>query len=331
MSHSICVRSLLGISIIASAAFAAAPVIGVVTANGHFTLDQSSVWGNATLFNGGKLETGGASSEATLRNGVRVQLGANSSASILDHRITLWKGVGQVAASGERYEINAGGLTIHPTGENGRVRVRWVRDGVLEVASLSGAARVTTSSSPAGSPGGQGLLLALIPSSKKMDFAMQAAAAGGVNRSGCLVTKDGRYLLQDLNTQEVAEITGPNLADNVGNRVTVTGTASSARPSINIATVVINATNIVTTAQGGCLSVAAALDARTEPAGGSAPRAAASPTTPSTTAAPSGPSTAGKAGGGLSTGAKVGIAVAVIGGGAGAGIALAGGKKSTSP
>ena len=35
--------------------------------------------------------------------------------------------------------------------------------------------------------------------------------------------------------------------------------------------------------------------------------------------------------GGMSTGAKVAIAVAVIGGGAGAAIAVAGSKKSTSP
>ena len=62
--------------------FAAAPAIGVVTASGHFTLDRSRVWGNATLFNGAKIETDAASSEAALRNGVKIHLAANSSASV---------------------------------------------------------------------------------------------------------------------------------------------------------------------------------------------------------------------------------------------------------
>ena len=43
-----------------------------------------------------------------------------------------------------------------------------------------------------------------------------------------MVYKDGHFLLQDQTTQEVIEITGPNLAANVGNRVEARGAASSA-------------------------------------------------------------------------------------------------------
>ena len=316
-------------------AFAAAPAIGVVTASGHFTVDRARVWGNATLFSGGRIETDAASSQATLANGVTIQLAAKSSASVMDNRVTLWTGTSQVAWTGtgqiaapDSYEIAAGAFAIRGVGAAARVRVGWGPDGMLEVASLMGNARVATAK--------DGLVLASIPAGRKMNFAMQAAA-GAVTRTGCLVSKDGRYLLQDQNTQEVIEVTGtnPNLAPNAGNRVIVSGTASNARPSINIATSVVNAATVTPQSQGGCLSVAAALDARTTPAGAPAPSAAkATPAQPAAAAKP--PATpapgggGGGGGGGMSAGAKVAVVGVVVGGGAGAAVALAGKKSSTS-
>ncbi len=307
-----------------SLALAATAPIGVVTASGHFTLDRSRVWSNATLFSGGKIETDNASSEAALNNGVKILLAANSSASVLDNRLTLWKGAGQVTASdpSHTYDIAAGEFAIRPMGSDARVHVGWSANGLLEVTSLKGNARVITAK--------DGLILASLPAGRKMNFAMQAAA-GAVARSGCLVSKDGRFLLQDQNTQEVIEITGanPNLVPNSGNRVTIAGTASNARPSINIATSVLNASTVTLQAPGGCLSVASALDARTSPG---APAAAKSTPTPTAPAAAAGraPASAG-GGGGMSTGAKVAIVGVVVGGGAGAAVALAGKKSSTSP
>jgi hypothetical protein len=145
-----------------------------------------------------------------------------------------------------------------------------------------------------------------------------------------MVYKNGRYLLQDQNTQEVIELTGPDLAANVGNRVEARGSASSARPGVVPATSVMNVAAIAPQSQGGCLSVAAALDARTDvPAGAAPSTAAAKPaTTPSSTSPSS--TSAPKVHTGMSTGAKIAIVGAVAGGGAGAALALGGSKKSTS-
>jgi len=155
-------------------------------------------------------------------------------------------------------------------------------------------------------------------------------AQGQVVHTGCLVYKDGRYLLQDQATQEVIELSGPDLAANLGNRVEARGAASSAKPVVTPATSVMNITSIAPQSQGGCLSVAAALNARTD-----VPVAAPgqSPASPSTTAAkpPSPGSQTPPARTGMSTGAKVAIVAVVAGGGAGAALAAAGGKKSTSP
>jgi hypothetical protein len=157
-----------------------------------------------------------------------------------------------------------------------------------------------------------------------MSFSMQAAT-GVITRTGCLLYKDGRYLLQDQNTQEILEIRGNDLAMQVGNRVTVSGTASTLRPALTAASSLVNASTITLQETGGCLSVAAALDAQTEVTNAAA---ATAPTQPAVAPAKA-PVPAPK--GGMSTGAKVAIIAVIGGGGAGAAIALAGGKKSTSP
>ena len=298
----------------ATSGVAKTPAIGVVTASGHFILDRSQVWGNATLFDGGKIETGTASSEAALRNGVRIQLASASSATIGENQLTLTKGAGQVAAS-EDYQVAAGALAIRSTSGASRLRVAWLAGGAVEVTALSGAARVANRS---------GLVLASIPAGRRMNFALQAAS-GVVTRTGCLLSKDGRFLIQDQNTQEVLEVRGDNLAAQVGNRVTITGIASALRPALAIATGMVNASSVTLQGTGGCLSVAAALDAQTEPTNA----AAGIPTNQPAVAPAKAPVSTPKTG--MSTGAKVAIVAVVAGGGAGAAIALAGKKKSTSP
>ena len=304
----------------AAIAMAAPPAIGIVTASGHFTVDRSEVWGNATLFDGGKIETTNASSDVALRSGVRVQLGGSSGASISERRMILWKGAGQVSAAAP-YEVDAGSFRIRPAGTDVRVSVAYASNGTIEVAALRGEARVTLSG---------GVLLASVAAGQRRSFALQNAVGRAVAHKGCLVTKEGHYEIQDQDTEEVVEVTGAaNLLNpGVGNRVTATGTASDARPSVAPATSVMVASAVALDQRGGCLGVAAALNASTEVGQGGP--AAAPAGVGGAPAPPAGP--APKAGGGgMSTGAKVGIAVAVAGGGAGAAIALAGKKGSTSP
>src|SRR5205085_2848729 len=93
-------------SILFSAVSFAAPAIGIVTASGHFNVEGSQVWGNATLFDGAIIETTSASSELVLRNGVKVQLGAASRARIWQSRMVLEKGVARLAAP-STYEARA--------------------------------------------------------------------------------------------------------------------------------------------------------------------------------------------------------------------------------
>jgi hypothetical protein len=261
-------------SLLFSVVALAAPAIGIVTASGHFNVEGSQVWGNATLFDGTVVETSTASSELALRNGVKVQLAAGSRARIWENRLVLEKGVAQLAA---------------PASFDARVS---------EQAKLIRA--------------------------PYRGVAMQAAQGQTVH-AGCMVYKNSHFLVQDQTTQEVIEVLGTDLAPNVGNRVEVRGAASSTQAGVAPATSVMNVTSVALVAQGGCLSVAATLDAKTE-----VPASTAAPAAASAKQSPPSPSPTPAVHTGMSTGAKIGIVAAIGGGGAGAALALAGKKSSTS-
>lgn len=292
---------------------AATPAIGIVTASGHFTVQGSEVWGNATLFEGSTVETAAASSQLTLRSGVKMQLGAGSRARVFAGRLMLDKGVGQVGQAAP-FEVDAAGFKIRGVG----VRVGLgAPNQTIEVVAMSGVAKVF---------GSGDVLLATIPVGRRMKLAFQAAQNGTLTRTGCLVYKDGRYILQDDDTQEVVELAGnpQDLSKNLGNRVEVKGTASTTKPVVTVATSVLTVSAISPQSQGGCLVVAAALNAQTELP------AAVVPVPP---AAANAPVAVSAGGGGLSGGAKAAIIIGVAGGagGAAAAVFLSEKKKSTSP
>jgi hypothetical protein len=297
------IRKTLVLSVlISAAASAASPAIGIVTASGYFTVDRSQVWGNATIFEGSVVETSNASSEIEWNNGARLQLAKNSRARILAGSVVLEKGIGQVSA--ESFDVNASNLRIHT---NGRLHVAVGEN--LQIASLLGSARVSSAA---------GMLLSVIPAGRGTSFEPQAAN-GTVTRTGCVLFKDNHYIMQDENTQEVVELSGQNLGAQVGNRAQVTGAASSAKPSVTIASLVVNVASVTPKSSGGCLSVASSLNAQTDVTSASA--------NPATHAA----ETPKASGGGMSTGAKIAIIAVIAGGGAGAAIALSSKKSSTSP
>ncbi len=298
-------------ALLSSAAFAAAP-IGVATASGQFRLEGSRIWGNSTLFDGAKIETTDATSELALASGVKIQLGAGSSARIWKGRLELERGTGQVTAS-SAFLVNAGGLSV----QGSRYRVGLLPGARLEVASLTGNAKVL---------GSRGDLLAAVPVGRNMSFAMQQT----VTRAGCLVYKGNGFILQVDDSADVWQLIGGPLAENVGNRIMVTGSFGLNAPTISPATLIVNVTSLLLRSTGGCLTAAAALSAQTSVPAGTTPAPTAVATTPAPPASTT-PSTATVARTGMSTGAKVGIIAAIGGGGAGAALALGGKKSSTSP
>jgi hypothetical protein len=294
------VKSLYLTAFFATAALAATPAIGIITATGHFNVGGSEVWGNATLFDGSVVLTNSASTELALRNGVKLQLGAGSKARVYADHVALDSGIGQVAQAAP-FEMDAAGFKIRGAG----LRVGLgAMNKTVEVAALTGVAKVFGSGE---------VLLASISAGRHMSVAFQAAQSGALTRSGCLLYKDSHFIIQDDDTQEVVELAGnaQDLSKNLGNRVEIKGTASAAKPAVSPATSVLTVASVSPKSQGGCLVVASALNAQTTmPAAGA----------PATAGASNAPAPA--SGGGLSAGAKTAIIIAVVGGGGGAAAAV---------
>jgi hypothetical protein len=82
-----------------------------------------------------------------------------------------------------------------------------------------------------------------------------------VTRTGCLLYRESRFILQDDETREVVELSGPDLDLNTGNHVEITGAASQNKPVVNIATQLINVSAVSPRSPGGCLTVASLLGA----------------------------------------------------------------------
>src|SRR5206468_12021468 len=115
---------------------AAPPAVGIMTARGSFTIDASSIAGNATLFEGNQIETGKASSRLQLNTGARVQLAAESRGIVYRDRLVLEKGSSRFEKAGN-YQVEALSLRIRPDGENTAAEISVGKSGVVQVAALT--------------------------------------------------------------------------------------------------------------------------------------------------------------------------------------------------
>lgn len=193
-------------------ASAAAPVIGTVVAKGVFRLDNATVTGNATLFEGATIETKIAESHMELSSGARVVLGADSKAKFYGDHLVLEKGGGQLQkASGFRFE--ARGLIIQPETGNASARVALGGGARVELAALSGSFRILNA---------RGNLVANLGAGRALELEPQAGETA-TKLTGTLTKVGDHFLLTDETTNVTVELAGQGLAKEVGNRVEIIG------------------------------------------------------------------------------------------------------------
>jgi hypothetical protein len=190
----------------------AVPVIGTVVAKGTFRLDNATVTGNATLFEGATIETNSAASRMELASGAKVLLSTESKARLYGDHMILEKGEGRLEKA-EGFRLEARGLIIQPETGNASARVALAGGARVEVAALSGSFRVLNA---------RGVLVANIGSGRSLALEPQAADALS-KLTGTLRHVNGHYLLTDETTNVTVELAGPGLAKEVGSRVEVTG------------------------------------------------------------------------------------------------------------
>lgn len=213
--HRFSVQSLIALIVVANLSLgqAAAPTMGIVTAKGNFTIDNSIIAGNATLFEGNTIETGRVNSQLQLNNGAKMQLAAESRGIVYRDRLVLEKGNSRFENAGN-YQVEALSLRINPDGKSaGRVSVMGSR--LVQVAALSGPVRVTNAA---------GALLANVEAGNTLEFTPEEAGAPTPTTvTGCVMHSGSKFELTDEVSAVKFEVVGAGIEKEVGHRVEVSG------------------------------------------------------------------------------------------------------------
>jgi len=231
---------------------ASGPAIGVAMADGSFQVDHSQVWGNATLFDGSVVQTGPALSRLKFSTGTRISLASESRATVHQGRLVLESGMGQLE-SAPGFEVESRTLRISAAEPGTVARIRLENSPAVMVATLRGSVKVTNA---------EGLLVAKVEAGNSLDFDPQAAGASAPTKaSGCLIEKDGQYMVVEQTANITLRVSGPGLADELGNRVEVTGIAETINSGTQDASQMITVAGVKRIAKGGCNAVARKLGA----------------------------------------------------------------------
>ena len=285
--------------------------IGVATSIGSFQVNASQVRGSSTLLDGSVIETAVWSSQLQMKNGAHVRLEAGSRAKVLEGRVILEKGLGELDSS-SAYSVEAHSLQISNVGPNSVARVRITSPNQVVVAALRGPVRVSN---------GAGLLIANIAAGGSLSFDPQDGAAGPTKVTGCLSSREGKFVIVDDTTKLTMEVRGTVVEKEAGNRVQITGASAAGSPTVTGASQIVNVSELKRISKGGACSSKAG-----------AGTAAAGTAAAGTAAAAAG---TGAAAAGISTAATVaivgGVAIAGTVGGLAASGALSGSSASSSP
>jgi hypothetical protein len=205
----------LALALTLNYSLAAPAALGVATARGGFLIDGAPVEGNATLFDGVRIETRKASSSIRLGSGATAGLAGESRARVYQERLVLERGQGEVASS-SGYRMEALGLRIEPSAPGASARVTLHGDKAVQVAAVGGPVRVLT---------GAGFLVGNVTPSRALLFSPQAAgAATATTMSGCVTEEDGKYYLTDRTSGVKMQVRGPIIEQEAGNEVDIVGT-----------------------------------------------------------------------------------------------------------
>lgn len=287
---------------------AASPAIGTVMTNGSFRMNNMTVRGNATLFEGSTLETAGTPSSVELASGARLTLGADSRGQIFGDHLVLERGQGDMAKTvGVR--LQARGLTVQPETGDSTGRVRLAGANKVQVEVLKGSFRILNSN---------GLLVAKLIPGTAMAFEPQATST--LTRiSGRLSVKAGGHMVMtDETTHVTMEVVGKdvavgkNLEKLAGQRVSINGALDPAAAPVSDASQLVRVSNVTLLAQVGAAPAGSASGTSGAAGGGAASGTAAGG------GAAGGAAAGGAAAGGTAAGATVlGVGlttVAIVGG-----------------
>ena len=112
--------------------------IGTASARGDMRVDNYTVKGNATLFEGSVLETGQATADLRLYKGTEITMSTNSRGTLYKDHLLLQQGESELVAS-SLFQLEANGLHVTPNEPNSRGVVSLKPGNTVEVAALNGS------------------------------------------------------------------------------------------------------------------------------------------------------------------------------------------------
>jgi hypothetical protein len=257
MPNNICKIAWLVLCGSAMQAATSPPVIGTATSWGAFLVNNASVPGSATLFEGASLQTDGAASTLQLYKGERLLLSSHSAAVIHNDNLLLDRGIAEFSGLGD-YRVQARDLSVRASGPGALIRVGVGLQNRVMVASVRGAAEVRNR---------QGTLVARLASGAALTLSPTSAEA--VDVTGIVLMQEGKFYLVDDVTKVKVELRANGLSKVVGKRMHITGTVG---PTEALATgvslvVIVDTATAVAVAAGATAAAGAATAAGASAAG----------------------------------------------------------------
>jgi hypothetical protein len=127
------------------------------------SIDNHSVQGNATLFNGSVVETKQATADLRLANGIEITMSTESRGTLFLDHLVLQQGESEFAAP-TTFQIEVNDLRVTPNEPSSRGLVSLRPGKIVEVASLAGSFRVASD---------KGILLGNVRLGQAISFVMK--------------------------------------------------------------------------------------------------------------------------------------------------------------
>lgn len=203
---------ILAAAVTAGGLFAEPHYIGTARCAGTFWVDSAGVSNHATVFVNSTIETEGAPARLQLAGEVRIMVDARTRARVYQDHLVLEKGRVQLD-SGKDYRIEARTIRVSLAKPGARAIVTVGASGEVEVAALGAIVHVANA---------EGVAVANVAAGHAVDLRLSQTSEASV-LTGCVVKEGGTYTLRDEASAVTVELRGHDVANQVGQRVQVTG------------------------------------------------------------------------------------------------------------
>jgi hypothetical protein len=219
----------------AAGASAATASLGFLTTEGSFQLDQSKLWGTATIFEGSVVETKVASCRIHLGSGAEIDLAPESRARFFAGRAVIEKGALRLEAAAG-YRVEARSFRISSDAAHTVAAVKLQSGAGVAASASSGRLLVANAA---------GMVVADLPPGKEVTVTPENDAVTGLTKlSGCVQAVKQSIILLDQASNLSFVLRGGGIEASLGSRVEITGKAQPSPAASHGSPTVVDVTQV---------------------------------------------------------------------------------------